>query len=107
MIDEGMKRAIETLAWEELQRANMRFPQFASTHEGYAIIKEEIEETEQELIDMKESLKGIWTKTKMNSLIMAKKHSREMRECALNLAAEAIQVAAMCDKFLNLPNDIL
>ena len=41
---EKIKEALEPIVVEELARANEKFPQFASGHEGYAVIKEEVEE---------------------------------------------------------------
>ena len=34
---------VEKLVQKELESANQRFPMFRSDHEGYAVIKEEIE----------------------------------------------------------------
>jgi hypothetical protein len=47
-----MKELIESvnkLVTEELERANKEFPLFSSAHEGYAVILEELHETEDEL----------------------------------------------------------
>lgn len=56
----------------ELETASSRFPAFASPHEGYAIIKEEVDE--------------FWTEVKAND------RARAREEC--------IQVAAMAVRFL-------
>lgn len=57
----------------ELQTAFEKFPKFNSAHEGYAILKEEVDE--------------LWREIKT-------KDSTDMRD-------EAIQVAAMALRFLN------
>jgi len=101
MIDEGMKKAIEKLAMEELERSNKRHSLFNSTHEGYAVIKEEVEEAEEELNDMQGKLLTIWCNVRNdNAYGTMDGHVEILRKFALNLAAEAIQVAAMCSKFI-------
>lgn len=45
MAMEKLKEAVEKAVMDELQRANASFPLFNSKHEGYAVIKEELEET--------------------------------------------------------------
>lgn len=57
---------------EEVRRAARKFKPFASAHEGYAIIKEEVDE--------------LWEAVKMNHLKGAR--------------AEALQVAAMAIRFI-------
>lgn len=61
---------------EELSIATSKFGPFASQHEGYAIIKEEVDE--------------LWEEIKS-------KHSPDRRS---NIQSEAIQVAAMAVRFL-------
>ena len=39
-----LRKEVETAALAELNRANAKFPLFASTHEGYAVTLEEVEE---------------------------------------------------------------
>jgi hypothetical protein len=57
---------------EEMGRATREYGAFRSTHEGYAVIKEELEE--------------LWEEIKKNN--------------AVNVNAEALQLAAMTLKFL-------
>jgi hypothetical protein len=61
----------------ELIRANKKFPNFHSPHEGYGVIKEEFEE--------------LWDQIKINKTCTG---NRLMRN-------EAIQVAAMAVKFID------
>lgn len=44
----------------ELAAANERFPQFHSQHEGWAVLKEEAEEAEEEVSKMKLLLECAW-----------------------------------------------
>jgi len=94
---------VQVLSIEELRRANLKFPVFNSNHEGYAIIKEEIEEAEQELNDINAQLQRSWYFIKRNE--DANKDILRLRNYAINLAAEAIQVAAMAQKYLDGDNN--
>lgn len=89
---------IQALADEELKEANEKYPLFHSYHEAYAVTLEELEETEENMKAMRYWLETIWQCIRKNSDI--KQYVEVLKECALNTAAEAIQVAAMCDKFL-------
>ena len=95
-------RSIEPLVSEELARANEKFPQFASAHEAWAVIKEEVEEAAAELISVDGELSGVWVFTKVNGIGNCKNHLMRMKGYAINLSAEAIQVAAMAQKELDL-----
>lgn len=66
-LDKILKKIIR-----ELEAASERFPNFNSQHEGYAILKEEVDE--------------MWEEIKLNN----RKHARQ----------ECIQVAAMAIRFL-------
>lgn len=69
-----MKESEAFLAVEdELRRANAQFGPFRSAHEGYAILKEEVDE--------------LWDEVKANA----------SKEC---LRDEAMQVAAMAIRFI-------
>lgn len=87
---------IEELVQQELKFANSVHPQFASDHEAWAVIKEELEECEEELKGANNCIEWIWENIKKNCVIYA--HLKTTKERAMNLAAEAIQVAAMCEK---------
>lgn len=91
---------VEKLAYEELERANSKFGMFHSTHEGYAVIKEEIEEVADELEDVVNYLNDIWRNVKEdNELDLV--GIKIMKKHAINLAAESIQTAAMAQKFID------
>ncbi|CDX01284.1 Hypothetical protein DPCES_1397 [Desulfitobacterium hafniense] len=67
---------IAALMVTELNKANAKFPQFNSRHEGYAVIKEEVDE--------------LWDEIK-------KKHPDKQR-----MLEEAVQIGAMAMKFVQL-----
>ena len=71
----NQKEAIE-LVKIELELANSYFPLFNSSHEGYAVIKEELDE--------------LWDEIKNNKSPESKTRQKN----------EAVQVAAMAIKFL-------
>lgn len=96
-------RQVRELVDVELAAANERFPQFHSAHEGYAVILEEVEELEEPIENIKLHMNCIFAD------IRANRSSRGLIDCVLNqavhAACEAIQVAAMCQKFLDMEND--
>ena len=97
MIRPELIRDIEVLAGIELVYANQKFPAFASPHEGYAVLKEEFEETISETKIMECEIDCIWYGTKNNRVEALNINALE--KAALQCAAEAIQVAAMCKKY--------
>ena len=91
---------VRALVDKELAAANERFPQFHSAHEGYAVIREELEETEEKVEMSKKYLKFLWDSIKMDG--KTKWAVEYMKELSINAACEAIQTAAMCEKFLEM-----
>ena len=96
----AVENDIRALVDKELAAANERFPQFHSAHEGYAVIQEEADE-------MKEATDKVIGR--MVSLCARVKYGNDperllqmISEDAVNASVEAIQVAAMCKKFLEM-----
>ena len=94
----AIETEVRALVDKELAAANERFPQFHSAHEGYAVILEEVEDCEEVFAFLKEELSSVKT---------AVWHDKEANLTflfggAMKLAIEAIQVAAMCKKFLEM-----
>lgn len=87
---------IQELADEELKEANKKYPLFHSDHEAYAVILEEFEECSEEVSSMSLWIAKMWEKIRDNDEIYST--MTEIKYHALHAAAEAIQVAAMCDK---------
>lgn len=98
---DAVKEDIEKLVQKELKAANEKFPLFASNHEGYAVIKEEVEEAKEQLSYVKQMLDALWVNAKRNSDSHTERFAKELQRCAINLACEAIQVAAMAQKFID------
>ena len=90
---------VTMLAQQELIDANKKFPLFRSTHEAYAIIKEEYEEALSEIERVEFELIGVWHHTKNNDKQNILGHIEELQSSATKLAAESIQIIAMCAKY--------
>lgn len=95
----AVKQDVEKLVQKEPKSANQRFPMFRSDHEGYAVIKEEIEESEQALENTKVYLNLLWIGVKGN--LVHERNIQYLKRYAEELACEAIQVAAMSQKFID------
>lgn len=96
-----IRPAVEKLAEMEKQDANRKFPLFHSMHEGYAVLLEEMEEARESLNFAEGSLSMIWAHVRDNNAGRALEFAGRVREHALDLAVEAVQVAAMAQKFID------
>lgn len=98
----SVKEDVEKLVKKELESANQKFPMFHSDHEGAAVICEEIQEAEYEFECIKDRFQELWRSVKCN---MSPEWNYEINTVivnrATNLACEAIQVAAMAQKFID------
>lgn len=95
-----LRYEVDQIVPRELERANKKFLQFHSGHEGWAVIQEEIEECGDELSEIFSAQKEAWEEIRADkkpnvNIAFVYGH-------AINLACEAIQVAAMCKKFLEM-----
>ena len=91
---------LPALMAEELKAANKENPPFHSMHEGWAVLKEEVEETSEACKRMAGTLEYIWGDIRKNNPPEAL-ITTNLRDWAYQTAAEAIQVAAMAQKLLN------
>lgn len=98
---DAVKEDVELLVQKELESANKKFPMFHSDHEGYAVLKEEVEEAEENLIKTKDQIASLWRFTKKNLNKPKESAAESIKESAIELAVEAIQVAAMAQKFID------
>ena len=98
----AVKSDVEKLVQKELESANQKFPMFRSDHEGAAVIFEEIQEAEYELECTKGRFQELWSSVKRNlSSEWISEVNVVIMNRAVNLACEAIQVAAMAQKFID------
>lgn len=94
-------KSIEVLTAEELARSYEKFPKFNSPHEGYAVIKEEVEEHADDIENVVHDLEQLWNYTKTNDSLMQVSYAENLRDSAIHAAAEAIHVAAMAQKYID------
>ena len=95
-IIKDLKKIVE----EELVRANNENPPFHSAHEGWAVLHEEVREAEKEMEAVK-----LHDELIMDAIFADLKYDGDrerLEKRAMMLAAEAIQVAAMCEKMKGL-----
>ncbi|BFL40808.1 hypothetical protein H8S45_14915 [Agathobaculum sp. NSJ-28] len=97
----AVENQVRELVKVELAAANEKFPPFHSAHEGWAVLKEEVEELETEAEMAASTLTEAWVFIKDNDQA-AKDEIKWLWQYAINAACEAIQVAAMCQKFLDM-----
>lgn len=91
---------VQALFDKELKKANENNPQFHSAHEGYAVLLEEIEEINDVWYRLRGFVEDIWTfNAKKNE--KTSQYVEATKKFTIELIKEAIQVGAMCDKFLD------
>ena len=99
----AVENQVRELVKVELSAANERFQQFHSQHEGWAVILEELEETKEQLEAVERFLSYAWNRIKDD--VTAREQIDTVALLAENAACEAIQVAAMCKKFLEMEGE--
>lgn len=88
------------LVTEELAAANALHEHFHSPHEGYAVLLEEVEEAKEQLARVGLNIECLWAQVRNDRIDNARRYAKSVETCAVRLAAEAIQVAAMAQKFM-------
>ena len=96
----AVENDVRVLVGKELAAANKRFPQFHSAHEGYAVIQEEADELKEATDKVIGRMVSLWSRVKYGN--DPERLLQMISEDAINAACEAIQVAAMCKKFLEM-----
>ena len=82
----------------ELEKADAIYPEFSSPHEAYAVIKERIEKTRNELDTAKVFLLEYWNDIKNNTSNKNSVWLTSLYNHAFCCAAEAIVLAATAQK---------
>lgn len=93
---ESLRLKLSDLASLELSKALAVHGDFNSDHEAYSVLKEEVEECEEELRIIRKQLEEIWASVKQDDSIDI--WAESLGNTALRLSQEAIQVVAMCRK---------
>ena len=96
----AVENDIRALVDKELAAANERFPQFHSQHEGYAVIQEEVDELKEDMDRINCRIASLRARVRFNN--SCDELASRIFDDAVNAACEAIQVAAMCKKFLEM-----
>jgi len=92
-------KIIHNLIEEELAEANKQHPLFHSPHETYAVLLEEVEEAEDELVQIKMLLAEMWTRIRQDCGVEDVLH--RIKGCSVYGTGEFIQVGAMAEKALD------
>jgi hypothetical protein len=82
---------------KEFDFSMTKYPWFNSPHEGYAVIKEEVEEASEELDQIINRLAEVWNNIRCN--MNAEASMEFLLHTAINAITELIQVAAMAQKY--------
>ena len=91
---------VQALFDKELKKANENNPQFHSEHEAYAVLLEEVEESNDVWYRLRGFVEDIWTfNAKKNET--TSQYVEATKKFTIELIKEALQVGAMCDKFLD------
>lgn len=99
MIDQLMGAAMMAAADEYNRACDEHGKLFASIHEGHAVLREEVDETIFETNKIAHGIEILWNTTKKENKAYAIRVADMMQENAIKAACEALQVAAMCQKF--------
>ena len=91
---------VRALVDKELAAANKRFPQFHSAHQGYAVIQEEVDELKEDMDRINGRIPSLRARVRFTN--SCEELVSRIYDDAINAACEAIQVAAMCKKFLEM-----
>lgn len=94
-----MKEQIKDLICQELNQAKSKNPPFSSSHEGWAVLLEEIEELTTEINHIKQVNEQLWNHVRINDAQGQQEAVDKIYLTAINTVCEAIQVAAMALKF--------
>ena len=99
MIADKANEAIQQAVCYELQNiVKNHGAVYASEHEAYAVLLEEVEEAKEEYKCMKIWLKAAWRNIRDNQNLDIT--VKEIKEHAMELIKESVQCAAVCERFL-------
>lgn len=97
MLRDKLLMQLAELAGEELAEADKIYKQFSSPHEGWAVIKEEVDEADESFDDLEASMDILWCGIR-HDMDREEQDAESVFHSALLVAAECVQVMAMCTK---------
>lgn len=97
----AVENQVRELVAAELESANRQFPQFHSPHEGWAVMLEEVEEAESAIESVRVCMEILW-KYYIRANDSGVERVESIKEYAIQLACEAIQIGAMAQKNLDM-----
>lgn len=74
-------------------------PKYHSNHEYYAILREEIEEIDENMMSMSANGYMLWAAIKQENEDDIKEHTNEIEKSTYNAVKEALQVLAVIKKY--------
>jgi hypothetical protein len=98
--------AVEAIVQQEEEAAIKVYPLFNSPYEGYAVILEEFEEAKEDMDRVESFVAELWCNVRRNVFNDSRVENcaivdiEALNEVAIKLACEAIQIAAMANKFI-------
>lgn len=93
---------LKKLAAQELAEAAQIHVPFHSLHEGYAVIMEELQELQEEVQSAGVYMDRLWEQVRWDNSDRAMEFAGRIRDTAIHAAAEALQVAAMAQKLIDM-----
>ena len=99
MIAQKAGESIKQAVAYELQNIVKKYgAKYHSTHEAYAVLKEEVEEAQECMGALLSHLNTIWSGVRENNIALIDLDL--CKENAFALAEEAVQCAAVCERFI-------
>lgn len=96
-----LKAAIVSLSGQEADRAKQRYgAAYASHNEGFGVLAEEIQETADEVKRVEQYAGQLLRYVRCGDVGGMAEALRATRQAAIRAAMEAVQVAAVCEKWL-------
>lgn len=100
MINEKAKEHILSAIAKEKEAAIKNHGYFHSDHEFWAVLKEEVEELQEDSTYITSIVRRLWDSVRGDSMFNNIDTLNVVRENAINAVCEAIQVVVVIDKYL-------
>jgi hypothetical protein len=93
-----LERGIATLIEDEIVRAENKHGRINSPHEAYAVLLEEVQEAEEDMISVQKMLNLFWRNVRVDTLDLSALTT--IHDKSLHAALEFVQVAAVAKRFI-------